>query len=189
MTDGEITQLLRQWREGDAGAGSEVVARLYSELHRMAEIEMVKERPGHTLQPTALVNELYLRLIQGSAVDWRDRAHFMAIATRTLRRILVDHARRQHAARREGIKVTIDERIHGTPSSDRDVLAVDEALTAMAQEHPRPAQAIELRFFGGLQENEIGEATGVSLATVKRDLTFGRAWMLKFISGQASDGQ
>jgi RNA polymerase sigma factor (TIGR02999 family) len=185
MPDGDITQLLVQWRQGDAQAGSEVIARLYAELHRIAQVEMSKERSGHTLQPTALVNELYLRLMQGSAVDWRDRSHFLAIATRTLRRILVDHARRQHAARREGIKVVLDERVHGAPPDDRDVLVVDDALTAMAKDHPRPAQAIELRFFGGLQENEIGEVIGISLATVKRDLVFGRAWLLKHIAGNA----
>lgn len=185
MPDGDITLLLEQWRNGDAQAASEVVALLHAELHRIAQVEMAKENSGHTLQPTALVNELYLRLMQGSAIDWRDRSHFMAIATRTLRHILVDHARKRHAARRDGIKVVLDERIHGKPSADRDVLVVDDALNAMAKDHPRPAQAIELRFFGGLQENEIGEALGISLATVKRDLVFGRAWLLKHIAGNA----
>jgi RNA polymerase sigma-70 factor (ECF subfamily) len=188
LMEGEITLLLRRWRQGDDSAGAAVVERMYKELHRIAELQMRRERPEHTLQPTALVNELYMRLLHGAAIDWSDRSHFLAVATQTLRRILVDHARKLQTARREGIKVSIEDQFHlGVKGRDEEVCNVDEALTALAVQHERPAKAIEMRYFGGLLESEIGTALGVSVATVKRDLAFARAWMMKFLNSKPGE--
>jgi RNA polymerase sigma-70 factor, ECF subfamily len=188
LMEGEITQLLRRWRQGDENAGAAVVERMYQELHRIAELQMRRERQEHTLQPTALVNELYVRLLHGASIEWSDRSHFLAVATQTLRRILVDHARKLQTARREGIKVSIEDQFHlGVEGRDEEVCNVDEALTALARQYDRPSKAIEMRYFGGLLEAEIGTTLGVSVATVKRDLAFARAWMLKFLNSKPGE--
>lgn len=158
---------------------------MYAELHRIAEIQMSRERSGHTLRPTALVNELYLRMIRGVNVDWHDRAHFCAVAAQNIRRILVEHARKLQAARRNGIKVPLEEIFELGAEPDQDILRVDEALDALGKVDERAARGIEMRYFGGLTEEEIGAALAISVSTVKRDFTFGRAWMLKYLSAPA----
>lgn len=172
----DVTVLLRKWRQGDSGAGNQVMAQMYDQLYRMAGHQMGLERKEHTLQATALVNELYLRMVRGNHVDWQDRAHFLAVAARQLRRILVDHARKKNAARRSGVRVTVDD-VDIPIAADQDVLDVDLALEELSKVDERVMKVIECRYFGGLSEAETAAALGVSAATVRRDQTFGRAWI------------
>ena len=185
-----ITQHLRGWSEGDAGSAGEVFARLYTELRRMAAQMLASERPGHTLQPTALIHELYLRLGAGDSPDWRGRTHFFAVAAKTLRRILIDHARAHAAARRGGNEPKVPVELAGdigAPCSYDDLLIIDQALTKLEQTEERSARVTELRFFAGLEESEIARELGVSEITVKRDWKFARAWLAAHLStGQSS---
>lgn len=178
-TDTPITQFLQDWKKGDADGAGRVVASLYSELHRMAAQMLRSERSGHTLQPTGLIHELYLRLGAGNPPDWRGRTHFFAIAATTLRRILIDHARAHRTDRRGGkeIKVPLHLADAGAPCSYDDLIEIDLALAQLEQADPRAARVTELRFFGGLEEREIAEQLGVSEITVKRDWKFARAWL------------
>jgi RNA polymerase sigma factor (TIGR02999 family) len=176
---GDITYLLRQWRSGDAEAGQQVIDRLYPELRRLAAHYMSYERPSHTLQPTELVHELYIKLASGAAMDWKDRAHFFAFAARKLRHILVDHAR--HV--RSGHHALAQTRIASpsqhiwTGESEADILALDSALSKLESIDNRSCQALELRYFAGLTDEESAEVLGVSAPTVRRDLTFAKAWL------------
>ena len=174
-----ITRYLQDWKEGDADSAGRVVSGLYSELHRMAANLLRSERPGHTLQPTALINEVYLRLGTGQLPEWRSRTHFFAVVATTLRRILVDHARAHCAERRGGGEVSVPLELAdaGAPCSYDDLLTIDQALTLLEQADPRAARVTELRFFAGLQESEIAEELSVSEITVKRDWKFARAWL------------
>ena len=175
-----VTSLLSKWRSGDAEAGEVLVSAVYSELRRLAAHYLRDERPDHTLQPTALVNEMFLRLFQAQPVEWRNRAHFFAVAAQQLRRILVNHARDRHAKKRGGkqVKVELREDAGISEPREQDLLELDDALTRLGHIDPRCAQVIELRFFGGLTETEIAEALGISVSSMKRDWTFGRAWLL-----------
>jgi RNA polymerase sigma factor (TIGR02999 family) len=175
----EITTLLVDWKHGNRAAGEQLIEIVYPELRRLAAHYLRPERPDHTLQATALVHELYVRLIAGESVHWEDRAHFFAVAAQQLRRILIDHARGLHAAKRGGgqAKVTMAD-VGLTPAQNIDVLALDEALTRLEQLDPRAAKIVELRYFAGLEEKEAAAALGVSLATLKRDWNFARAWLL-----------
>jgi len=149
----------------------------------MARRYLRDERPGHTLQPTALVHELYLKLFQGEPIDWQNRAHFFAVAAQQLRRIVVNHARDRQAQKRGGkrLKVSLSE-VNGLPQpQDQDLLELDEALTRLEKADARAARVIELRFFAGLTEIEAAEALDISLATLKRDWAFGRAWLLRHL--------
>ena len=168
------------WRKGDPEAGKELLARMQPELRRIAAGYMRKEHPGHTLQATALLNELYLRLIGGAVVEWRDRAHFLAVAAQQLRRILVDHARERLAQKRGGgAAVTmLTEGSARTPPFDESLLDLHRALDELAAMDGRTAQVIELRYFGGLTEQEAAEVLGISVATLKRDWEAGRAWLV-----------
>jgi RNA polymerase sigma factor (TIGR02999 family) len=174
-----ITGLLRSWRGGDQEAGQELMVRAYQDLRRLAAAQLRGERPGHTLQATALVHELYLRLFAGDPPAWQDRAHFLATAARQLRHLVIDHARRRNARKRGGPSARADVDLLALPGVpvDERVLEVDEALRALAELEPRAASVVELRFFGGLEEKEIGAALGISVATVKRDWTFARSWL------------
>ena len=174
-----ITDLLRDWHAGKPEAANRLMEVIYAELHRMARGRMRRERRGHTLQTTALVHETYLRLCGSDPVDWRDRAHFFAVASQQLRRVLVDHARRASSAKRGGGQVVFSLGDGDGPVIDRDerLLAIDEALTRLEILDARAAQAIELRFFGGLSEKEAAEALHVSVATLKRDWDFARTWL------------
>jgi RNA polymerase sigma factor (TIGR02999 family) len=180
----EVTGILRGWDRADAESAGRVVAAVYSELRTMSSRLLNAERPGHILQPTALVNELFLRLSAAQPPAWRDRAHFFAVAAATLRRILIDHARAQRAVRRGGgePKVHLDLTNPGITCSYDDLLSIDEALTALEQADPRAARVSELRFFAGLQENEIAAQLGVSEITIKRDWKFARAWLAAYLA-------
>ncbi len=182
----EVTQLLLAWRAGDAGALDRLIPLIHAELHRIASGFMRRERVDHTLQTSALVNEAYLRLIDAQQVEWQNRAHFFALSASLMRRVLVDFARERQARKRGGSleQVTIDEAMALELGSREDIVAVDEALTALAAVDERKSKVVELRFFGGLTEAEIAEALQVSPETVRRDWRLAKAWLLKFLSGE-----
>ncbi|HEY4320175.1 MAG TPA: sigma-70 family RNA polymerase sigma factor [Gemmatimonadales bacterium] len=175
-----VTRLFDQLRQGDAGALDELLPLLYTDLHGMAARQMAHERPDHTLQPTALVHEAFLRLTSGAPVAFTDRLHFFRVASGVMRRVLVDHARRRRTAKRGGVHVTLDEALQSpapTAAAALDVEVLDDALTRLAAADPRSAQVVELRFFGGLDLAEVAETLDLSVATVKRDWQFARGWL------------
>lgn len=176
----EITDWLKKWNEGDQEAVDRVTSELAEELKRMAASYMKAERQNHTLQPTALVNELYLRLVQRNKVEWTDRNHFFAFAARTLRRILVDHARKHKAEKRGGDEsdVTLEDNFALTEQKGVDILDLNVALDALAEEDSRLAQIVEMRFFAGLTIEETAAVMNIGTATVKRDLKAARAFLL-----------
>jgi len=176
--DRPVTALLQAWRAGDRGALDRLIPLVHDELHRLAQGCMRGERPDHTLQATALVNEAYLKLVRAD-VDWRDRAHFFAVAATTMRRILVDHARARGRKKRGGVAVSLEESVLVSPDREAELLAIDEALTRLADHDERAARVVELHYFGGLTYDEIAEALGVSAATVDRDLRFAKAWLYR----------
>ncbi|HTY42634.1 MAG TPA: sigma-70 family RNA polymerase sigma factor [Thermoanaerobaculia bacterium] len=182
---GDVTALLKQWSAGDAVAFERLVPLVHAELRRLAHREMGRERAGHTLQTTALVNEAYLRLVDSSRVRWQDRAHFFAMSAQLMRRILVDHARARRARKRGGgaRQVELDEALVVSPERGSDLVALDDALQALAVVDARKAQVVELRYFGGLSANESAEALGVSPETVLRDWRLAKAWLLRELSG------
>jgi len=183
--DQEITLLLQAWRQGDDLALEHLVPLVYNELHRIAGNEMGRERRDHTLQPTALVNEVYLRLVNLKAVSWNDRAHFFAVAARSMRRILVDRARAKLSAKRGGFAHTIAlEDAGDLPDLVRrpDLVALDAALARLGQVDSRRSQVVELRYFGGLDVNETAAVLNVSRSTVIRDWTVAKAWPFRELS-------
>jgi RNA polymerase sigma factor (TIGR02999 family) len=186
----KITRMLADYRKGDKRALEELLPAVYDHLHRLAENYMRRERSGHTLQPTALVNEAFVRIVRGAEVDWKDRAHFFAIAASVMRRILVDHAKAKRADKRGGggVHVAFDEAIHGGASgnADTDLLELDGALERLAAVEPRWAKVIELRYFGGLEIDAIAEALGVSPATVKRDFSAAKLWLFQALNPSES---
>lgn len=177
----EVTRLLRQIPSGEPEAVNRLIGLIYDDLHRLADHHIRNERVGHTLQPTALVHEAYLRLVEFKEATWKDRAHFIAVASTIMRRILVDHARRRLAAKRgSGKRADLDEaRDVGQLShaQSAELLALDEALEKLAKLSPRQCQILEMRFFGGLSMEEIAEACNLSTRTVKRDLTAARIFL------------
>lgn len=174
-----ITVILDRWRLGNQEAAGQLMELVYGELHRIAAREMRRERGEHTLQTTAVVHEAYLRICRSEPVDWQDRAHFFAVAAQQLRRVLVDHARRRHSAKRGGGVPVLSILESDSPAIGVDdrVLAVNEALTRLEALDPRAAKAVELRFFGGLSEAEAAEAMHISVATLKRDWEFAKTWL------------
>lgn len=181
-----ITDLLHRWRGGEQEAVEELMSAVYPELRRLAARYLRPERRNHTLQPTALVNEAYLRLI-GADVDYSDRVHFLAIAARIMRRVLVDHAKARGALKRGGDRVRVtwtDSRLGN--AKDPDVIDLDASLSRLAERDERKSRAIELHFFGGLTYNEIAETLGVSVATVNRELRFAKAWLLADFKSERS---
>ena len=181
---GEITCLLRAWASGDEAALARLAECVYPELLRMARRFMKNEALGNTLQTTALVHEVYIRLVDVTKVDWQARAQFFAIAAQMMRRILVDAARTRGSRRRNGIpqKVNLDDSAVLSSAPDRSILALDDALTTFSQVAPRQAKVVELRYFGGMKEEEIVAAMKVSPRTVRRDWDFARAWLLRELS-------
>lgn len=177
----EITKLLRAWSGGDPAALDRLAEQVYGELRAMARRYMKNERPGHTLQTTALVHEVYLRLVDETQIEWRERAQFFAMAAKMMRRILVDAARARKSLKRGGmaLQVNLDETALVSASPGPPILALDEALTSFSQVAPRQAQVVELRYFGGLTEEEIVAALNISPRTVRRDWDFARAWLLR----------
>ena len=186
----DVTKLLLDWEAGDQEAGEYLFSLVFEDLHRRAQGSLRRERPGHTLQPTALVNEAYLRLVDQNRVQWHNRAQFFGVAAKIMRRILVDHARKRQAAKRgDGIALLpLDEDLDSPISHDADLVALDDALEALAQFAPRPSRVVELRFFGGLSIPEAAEVLAVSPATVKLDWKMARSWLYRELSGDETDG-
>ncbi|MBK6485360.1 MAG: sigma-70 family RNA polymerase sigma factor [Gemmatimonadetes bacterium] len=171
-------------QQGKDGAADELVPMVYGELHNLAVHYMRLERGDHTLQPTALVHEAYMRLVDQRNASWQNRSHFFGIAAQAMRRILVDHARRKRAGKREGgDRVTLDASVAEAPERSVDLIALDDALTRLAELDPRQARVVELRFFGGLDIEQTAESLGISPATVKRDWTFARAFLQREMDG------
>jgi RNA polymerase sigma-70 factor, ECF subfamily len=176
----EVTALLQELGEGNRDVVGELARQVYGELHRIADRAMRGERAGHTLQPTLLVNEAFLKLVGERETKWQSSAHFFAIAAQAIRRILVDHARaRQRLKRDFGLRVTLDESVAPEPERDLDLLALDDALSRLEAAAPRQARIVELRYFGGLEIDATAVALDISPATVKRDWTFARAFLLR----------
>ncbi len=175
----EVTDLLVKWGRGDQAALDELVPLVHEELRRRAHRYIERERPGHTLQTTALVNEAYLRLVNQAGVRWQDRAHFFAVSARVMRHILVDYARARGYAKRGGgaLRVTLDEAASESAGQDAELLALDEALKGLAEIYPRRSRVVELRYFGGLNNEEVAEVLKVTTKTVERDWRFARAWL------------
>jgi len=176
-----LTHLLIAWRGGDAGALEQLAPLVEAELHRIARRHLAGERANHTLEATALVNEAYLRLIDWNQVEWQSRAHFFGVAAGLMRRILVDHARRRSYHKRGGgaVRVSVTSADPAVPTPEVDVIAVDEALGKLAGFDPRKCQIVELKFFGGLSEEEIAEVLHLSLRTVQREWNLARAWLYR----------
>lgn len=179
-TPGDVTRLLSAMDQGDGEAQERIVQVLYDQLHDLAEAVMRSERADHTLSPTALVHEAYIRLADARRVGWNDRGHFMAVACRVMRRVLVDHARRRSSAKRDGgARVTLNgAALEIEPDRALEILALDEALGRLETLDARRARVVEMRFFSGLEVDEVARSLGVSEATVKRDWRFARAWLL-----------
>lgn len=175
----DFTVLLRQWQDGDSAAAEQVLLTVYQEMRRLAARYLRSASHGHTLQPTALVHELYLDLLASEPVSFSGRSHFLALCARQLRDLLVDHARRKSSQRRGGdvIKLSLQDWDSGSSPREEGILDLDRALTVLSGEDERSCRVVELRFFGGLNEEETAAALGISLATVKRDWTFARAWL------------
>jgi len=183
----EVTTLLAQWRQGSVEAQERLMQLVQGELRRLAASYLRRERAGHTLQPTAVVNEAYLRLMPQRGVRWENRAHFFGIAAKMMRRVLVDHARRKRAGKREGFSgdpVSVSQVPDPAGGQDIDVLNLHQALDDLAVLDPRQADVVELRYFGGLKIEEIAEAIGVSPATVKRELTTAMVWLRHRMKGE-----
>lgn len=173
---GNVTQLLHEWQSGNEHALDQLLPLIYDDLRRLARHFMRRERSEHTLQPTALVNEAYLRLA-GVHVSWKDRAHFFAVVARLMRRLLVDHARTRQRAKRDYVRITFNE-VYDVPAKGRwDVIALDQALIQFAAFDPRKVEIVELHFFAGLSNDEVAETLGISRATVQRELRIAKAWL------------
>jgi RNA polymerase sigma-70 factor, ECF subfamily len=177
----EVTGLLQAWSGGDANALERIVVLVYPELRKIAYRCLTGERPGHTLQATALVNEAYLRLVNIHSIEWRDRAHFFAVGARIMRRILVDHARSRGYAKRGGgaVRVDFNEALVVSAEADPALVRMDDALTQLATFDPRKAQIVEMRYFGGLNAEDIAAVLGVSPQTVNRDWSLAKAWLAR----------
>ncbi len=182
----EVTVLLRAWRDGDQTAFDRLASLVYDDLLRMARRYMRNERPGHTLQTTALVNEAYLRLVDVKNDGWRDRAQFFALSAQVMRRILVDAARTRGSGKRGAgvVKINVDDLAVLSPEPDQSILALHEALEEFSKVAPRQARVVELRYFGGLSVEDISEVMKISTRTVDRDWEFAKAWLKREISRQ-----
>jgi RNA polymerase sigma-70 factor (ECF subfamily) len=183
---GEVTRLLVDWSRGDTSALERLIPLVDSELHKLALQRMNNERAGHSLQASALVNEAYLRLIDGKEVEWQSRAHFFGFAAVMMRRILVDHARRRRRAKRGGgaTHVRIIEDTAADEQQDIDIIALDQALNKLASFDPRKSRIVELRFFGGMKEEETAEAMKMSVRTVQREWSLARSWLSRELNGR-----
>jgi len=175
----EVTLLLQNWCRGDQAALEKLILLVYDELHRLAHIYMMRERPGHTLQTSALVNEAYLQLIDANQVEWKDRAHFFAISANVMRRILVHFARSRRSQKRGGdvAQVVLDEAVLPSEGRGADLIALDDALNELAKIDSREAMVVELRFFGGLSEKETAEVVSVTDRTVRHDWNHAKVWL------------
>ena len=186
---GDVTGLLLAWRRGDQDALDRLIPLVHRELRRVARAVMRGERKGHTLEPTALVNEAYLRLVDLRRLEWQDRAHFLAVAARLMRRILIDHARAHRYQKRGGgaITVTLDGDIAVPSEPGRDLVALDDALEALSAVDERKSRVVELRFFGGMTVQETAAVLSVSVDTIMRDWKLAKAWLLRELGGVRTD--
>ena len=173
----DVTQLLVQWANGDKQALDDLTPLVYKELRQLAASHLRKERRSHTLQPTALVHEAYLRLVDQKNPNWQNRSHFFGVASQLMRRILVDHARKRQADKRAGQRVTLDEAVSFQNERSRELLALDGALSVLEKLDQRKSRAVELRYFGGLSMDEIAQTLDVSAVTVRRELRMAEAWL------------
>ena len=186
---GQVSGLLRAWSDGDRAALDRLTPIVYDELHRLAQRYMKHERPGHSLQTTALVNEAYMRLVDYKGMQWQNRAHFFAVSAQLMRRILVEHARRHNLKRGGGVQhVSLEETALVCGEQSADLVALDEAMDALARLDPRKAQVVEMRFFGGLSVEETAEVLKVSSVTVMRDWNTAKAWLYRELTGGKNDG-
>jgi len=183
----QVTQQLQGIRDGDEGSIRALMASVYDDLRVLAARHLSRESPDHILQPTALVHEVFMKLVDQSKVDWQGRTHFLAVSSEAMRRILVDHARHRLRLKRGGgqLRIPLDESLQLSPHSDADVLAVDEAISRLGELDPRQAKIIEMRFFGGMTVAEVASALGVSKRTVEAEWTMIRAWMRRELSEDA----
>lgn len=189
-TKHEVTQYLHAWSEGDRDALDSLIHLVYAELHRLASGYMRAERQGHILQTTALINEAWMQLSDWQNMEWKSRAHFLGIAARTMRRVLVDIARSRGYLKRGGqaLQVTLTDAVGMATRPNLDLMALHEALDRLAELSPRQSQVVEMRFFGGMEEDEVAAVLGVSVPTVKRDWRLARLWLLNELDGErASD--
>jgi RNA polymerase sigma-70 factor (ECF subfamily) len=177
----EVSQLLINWGKGDESALDKLIPLVYDELRKMAHYQMIRENPGHTLQTTALVNEVCLRLLGAVEVSWHDRAHFLALSAKLMRRVLVDHARGRGRAKRGGAirKLSLDDSIAIPVGHDTNIIALDDALSSLATVDARKAKTVELRFFGGYSVEETSKILNVSVRTVMNDWQFAKVWLLR----------
>ena len=184
----KVTLLLQDWKNGNQDALAKLMPLVYQELHRLASLHLKRERPGHTLQPTALIHEAYLRLVRQNVPEWQSRTHFFCISASLMRQILVDHARRHLSEKRGGKlrEVTLNEAFVVSPESAESVVQLDDALKALSTFDERKARAVELRYIAGLKVDEIAEAMEISSKTVSRDLRMAEAWLRKELSGKIS---
>lgn len=182
----EVTRLLRDWRNGDREALDRLMPLVYDELRRIARRNLRRQAPGNTLQTTAVVNEAYLRLVDHDSIDWQNRTHFFAVAAQAMRFLLVDHARSQQAEKRGGAArhVELDGVAAITPERSKELIALDEALSRLAELDPRQSQIVELRYFGGLSLEETAEIIGVSVITVRREWAKAKAWLYRELSAK-----
>jgi RNA polymerase sigma factor (TIGR02999 family) len=189
LSQNQVTQLLLDWGNGDKAALDKLVPVVYQELRRLAAYYMRRERPGHTLQTSALVNEAYMRLVDYSQMRWQSRAHFFAVAAQAMRRILVEHARKRHFAKRGGgaVKVSFDEAAIVSQEQASDLVALDDALTSLEAMDQRKARIVELRYIGGLNIEETAEVLAISPATVQREWRAAKAWLYREIKEGARD--
>lgn len=185
LSDGDITALLKDWSGGDREALERLMPAVYGELRRLAAAHLRSERPDHTLQPTALVHEAFLRLQGQRSVSWANRSHFFGIAARIMRRILVDHARRRNALKRDAAALRLADGEETVSDRAPELIALDRALTSLEALDPQQARVVELRFFGGMTVEETAEAAGISPATVKREWRTARAWLRREIGLEA----
>lgn len=185
----DVSQLLHAWSEGDQDALKRLTPIVYAELHRLARGYMRRERPGHSFQTTALVNEAYLRLVDYKRMRWQDRAHFFAVSAQLMRRILVDYARRRNLKRGAGVQhVSLDEAAVAGGEPSADLVALDDALNELARLDPRKVQVVEMRYFGGLSVEETAEMLKVSPVTVRRDWSTAKIWLYAAMTGRTGDG-
>lgn len=184
MEQPQITQLLLAWRQGERSALDELIPLVQNELRRLARNYMRRQKVGHTLQTTALVNEAFVRLVDSDRVNWQDRNHFFAICAQLMRRILVDFARKKASLKRGGerVQVTLGDNVDISDEKEAEVVALDEALVRLAQLNQRQSRIVELRYFGGLTEEQIAEALEISSRTVRRDWNLARAWLFRELS-------